>query len=1429
MAMLAAPQRAVRPSVSPSNLPLGFEPNDGQFDPGVRFLCRTPELAIYFTTKETVLALDLDAGTPGAIPRGRRQPRARQTASASFRLEGASYRFAPEGVDPLPGAVNYLIGNDRSRWHTGITWYQRVRYREVYPGIDLLYYGNGHSLEYDFHLAPRARLSGIALSYDGFDDLRLNAQGDLVLVLHGREIVEHRPAAYQTISGRHVPVSVDYRLDRSGKRVGFVAASYDHTIALVIDPVLQYGTFFGGSGDDGADSLAVDSSGNAYITGRTSSANLPKSPGTAFQPSLRGATDAFVAKLNASGTALEYVTYLGSSGSDEGTSIAVDAAGIAYVCGIAGGPDFPARGALSPDNSTPNQYHGGASDAFAVALSSNGSDLIYSVLLGGPGNDIANALIIDANSNVFVTGSTGSTTFTGVGTSAAQSLYAGGNTDAFVLELSKAGSLVWATFYGGAGDEIANAIGYNSSSGLYVVGDSTSKILPKTSSGHKGARRDIFLLQLSASGSFLGAIDIGGSGDQSALAVVVDGGGNAYLTGYTNSSDYPVLSPAVQLSDRGGYDAVVTMVSRYSPFGQSILFSTYLGGQGTDLGWSVALDSGGDLYVAGFTASTDFLAGPYPEPQPGFSTFVVELSFMLSFQSVPEVEGGQQSVSQVAVVFATYLGAADTSYPVSLAVRTTSKGDDLFLAGWAANNLFLPLGATSSLDPFAGGSTDAFLVRFTTTDLQLTLDPTAIGPYVGSDVSGNFRILPGADILIPLVVSNQGSNAAENVRVNLDLPSGVTLLACLDGVQCTVSRNTVTIYGPSFPPQSSNIFRIAAKTSVAQGTADVRYDFVGRLFSNTVDYRGANNIQSRSLTVSGQQLFALSLLNPVTFPDVPVGQSKSIDISITNLTQKAISFRKFGIESQTVFTLSPAASSKDLGPLQKQTYSIVFTPPAAGNFNATFSADGAEGDDQSSNRLSLTGKGTQPVTVTQVFSQITDGSGFRTKILLVNGDTTTDAPFTLHFWPGKRSTPGIVPAFKSAPGCSVQNSIWQGTIPKGGSITCETTGSASDPRWEGWGELNSSASVGGMAVYGISTPTQDKEGAVRLKPPDGSSFLLPFDCTQPDPTMNQFVTSMAIIDPDPTNSSMVTVTAFDESGNPLVLQESYAQFSMPPRGHDAFETCGPLGRFSSALDGKRGVLIFSAQGGPIAGLGLRFSPLDTYTSIETLTTGAPSGKFAQIAEGGGSWQTFLTAINMGTSATHITFTFHPSTVNLSNATLNLAVPLAFTGPLTYTTPAAIPPNGSVTISTAGSASAPVWQGSADVTSENNVPITGFAVFRSVPSGSPASEGSVPFATGGSHFLLPFDNTDTYASSFALVSPSPSNISVAIRDTNGQNIGTTPINNFVGHTASDSPSYFGVAGKAGILDFTNTSGLDIFGVGVLINPHHSFTALPIIRP
>src|SRR5258706_1590941 len=389
-----------RVNESYGKLPLQFEANRGQTHEEVRFLSRGAGYSLYLTAGEAVLVLS----QPKADTKRDAQALAKSVA-LRMSLVGAARKPAVSGTDELPGKANYLIGKDRSKWRTDVPTYAKVRYREVYPGIDLVYYGNQRQLEYDFIVAPGADPKKIALGFKGADKLEIDAKGDLVLRAAGGEVRQHKPVVYQEIDGIRQEIDGGY-VRKGANRVGFQLAAYDTARPLIIDPVLSYSTYLGGSGREQGLAIAVDRNGNAYVTGLVSSTDFPTTSG-AYQTNFGGGTglgggqgfDAFVTKFDPTGCALVYSTYLGGSDDDQGLGIAVDTNGNAYVTGTTMSANFPTTGgAFQPT-------YGGA---FVTKLDPTGSALVYSTYLGRSISDEGTAIAVDGAGNAYVTGTAGS-------------------------------------------------------------------------------------------------------------------------------------------------------------------------------------------------------------------------------------------------------------------------------------------------------------------------------------------------------------------------------------------------------------------------------------------------------------------------------------------------------------------------------------------------------------------------------------------------------------------------------------------------------------------------------------------------------------------------------------------------------------------------------------------------------------------------------------------------------------------------------------------------------------------------------------------------------------------------------------------------------------------------------------------------------------
>jgi hypothetical protein len=594
-------------------LPISFEANQGQTDSQVRFLAHEPGYTLFLTPQEALLALDAGKPVPAAWS-GPFSPDIAAssvlTAAAAPALVGMRFLQAnahPQisGQDPLPGIVNYFLGDNPTQWHTNIPTYAQVRYQNIYPGIDLLYDGSRGSLEYDFLVAPGGDPSLIHLGFSGVQGLSLDARGDLVLHLPGGTLPEAAPQVYQVINGRRQPVDSRYSVQGATK-IGFALGAYDASQPLVIDPAVIFATYLGGAQNDDSTGLAMDSAGNAYVTGATSSTSFPTQNPLQASPG-GGASDAFVTKVNAAGTALVYSTYLGGSLSDWGTGIAVDSAGNAYVTGATSSTNFPTQ---NPLQASPG---GGASDAFVTELNAAGTGLVYSTYLGGNGMDWGASIAVDSAGNAYVTGSTRSTSFPTQ--SALQAAFGGGTSDAFVTKVNAGGTaLGYSTYLGGSGADWGAGIAVDSAGNAYITGGVSSPNFPLQNALQTTLRgtANAFVSKLNAAGTALVySTYLGGSTYDAASAIALDSAGDAYLTGVTHSSNFPTQG-ALYATYGGGGDAFVTKVSAA---GTALVYSTYLGGSRSDWGTGIAVDSAGNAYITGSTRSTNF-----PTHNPLYST-----------------------------------------------------------------------------------------------------------------------------------------------------------------------------------------------------------------------------------------------------------------------------------------------------------------------------------------------------------------------------------------------------------------------------------------------------------------------------------------------------------------------------------------------------------------------------------------------------------------------------------------------------------------------------------------------------------------------------------------------------------------------------------------------------------------------------------------
>ncbi|HLX65031.1 MAG TPA: SBBP repeat-containing protein, partial [Planctomycetota bacterium] len=619
-------------------LPLTFEENIGQTHDSVKFVTRGERYAMFFRSNDVIFSL-----------RNSKSGEAPTNAILRMKLMNA-HDSAISGQGETGSHTNYFVGNNPAKYRTNVANYSRVRYGQVYDGVDLVYYGNQNELEYDFVVAPGANPDSIQMSFQGIDKAEIDPDGNLAIRVGDNFLVQHKPVIYQMVGNEKKAISGRYELVHSSDRlkaglqtneaiVGFKLGEYDRALPLVIDPELVYATFFGDkpntsknksdhSGDEEGYAIAIDPSGAAYVVGTTTSYEFPlvgalelvadpidHSANPQDPHIIPGAYRGFITKFAADGKTVVYSTYLSSATGDTQidpnssavtppafykqercTGIAVDALGNAYICGFTDYASFPIKNAL--------HTYSGNRDAFITKINPAGSDLLFSTYLGGEGNDEANDLAIDNAGNIVVVGRTSSQRF--VLAHAIQSTHGGGTYDGFVSKFTTDGSVnIFSTYLGGTGDDSVNGVACDASGNIFLTGSTASTNFPIANPLQpvKAAGSDAFVTKMNPTGSLLVfSTYFGGNNDDVGNGIAVDNTGNVYITGSTFSTDFPTVSPTVlpaQATNGGGAGTSDAFVSKFNVYGNTLIFSTYLGGSMNDAGLRIRVDSRNAIYVAG--------------------------------------------------------------------------------------------------------------------------------------------------------------------------------------------------------------------------------------------------------------------------------------------------------------------------------------------------------------------------------------------------------------------------------------------------------------------------------------------------------------------------------------------------------------------------------------------------------------------------------------------------------------------------------------------------------------------------------------------------------------------------------------------------------------------------------------------------------------
>jgi hypothetical protein len=1004
-------------------LPMGFEENLGQTNSEVRFLSHGQGYQLFLTAQEAVLQVrsskPLDFSPrhrleSSKILRARKQQGT--TSVVRMRIAGANPQLQIAGLNRLPGKSNYFIGNDSKNWRTDVPSYARVKYSDVYPGIDLVFYGNQRKLEYDFVVAPGADPKAIALDITGARKLRIDANGNLMMAVPGGEVELQKPLAYQDVNGRRQEVASNYTVS-GDHRINLALGDYDRSKELVVDPVLNYSTYLGGSSlGDLAFGIAVDGSGNAYVAGLTYSATFPTT-GSAYDSTPTAGTTAFgsvfMTEMDPTGETELYSTYLGGSGGEIAYGIAVDTASPTnvYVTGQTFSSDFPIVNGYITANA-------GATAFLAKFTPTLGgvSSLVYSSYVAGPDGDYGNAIAADASQNAYITGITfsdGISTAGGYQTSAPDSL----DGNAFLTRIdttqSGANSLIYSTYLGGTGANADNLFyadqGYGIAVGsnvAYIIGTTSSTDFPimngyQTSPAAGNTQGTVFVSAIDTTQSGAAGLKystyLSGEVFEDGYAIALGPDGvTAYATGLTDSTQFPTTTGAFQTTYLGaGSDtAFVSLVDTVKSGTASLSYSTYLGGNNGDAGQGIQADSAGNAYVAGATdsitaAGTVPSAGAFPltpgalqtnSSNPEGVAFVAEIS--------PNGNGSAD------LLYSTIFGGSGTlnvDFPDRAFGIALDTGNNAYVAGQVASTDFPvypnPGAFQTMLNETDNATTTAAFVAKLTLTPTVVVSPTtlAFGTVLDgtSSAAQSFSITNNTGAVVPYTLTPAGANPADFAVV----PGGATPCA----VGNLAANNTPCTISVTFNPTING----AESAYVYVG-----YTTFGITSSQIVNFTGngtnlALSVAPGTLTFAGQLVTTTSAAQGIT-----VTNSSNTDGTVSLGGANAADF------SYTVAAGDPGGCTLTTAPANTTcVYNVTFNPAAGdtGALTATFSVNAASN--------------TQTATL--------NGTGWDFNFTL-SSSTITTAPGAA-ITPAPTVTANFLGGFNGTIGLTLTGSIPQGT------------------------------------------------------------------------------------------------------------------------------------------------------------------------------------------------------------------------------------------------------------------------------------------------------------------------------------------------------------------------------------------------------------------
>ncbi len=724
------------PDLSPDfgEIPLYFVPNKGQVDEAALFYAKTSRYTLWLT--EEGLVFDSTRRIRKESTESKRLSLRDINKSEDVRYDRdvsklvfVNANINPEiiPVDVAEHKLNYFLGNDESKWRTDIQTSRAILYKGLYPSIDLKVYGIEKQIEYDFVVKPGGEVSDIGFEYKDVEKTRIDSGGNLIVDTEFGEMIHAKPVCYQVIGGERIEILAEFKR-KEDNTCGFQVKEYNKDYELIIDPlVLVYSTFLGGSYTDAGRSIEFDSTGSMYVAGYTDSVNFPTN--NPFQGSKAGDTDIFIAKINASGTGLVFSTYLGGSREDSRceTPIAVDSTGSIYIAGYTDSVNFPIMNPIQGSKA-------GGWDAFITKINSAGNQLIFSTYLGGSETEQILGMAVDSEGAAYVTGHTMSSNFPTE--NPIQESTAGG-IDAFIAKINASGtSLVYSTYLGGHDTEGSIGIVVNPAGAAYVTGYTNSIDFPAKNpiQGSNAGGYDIYIAKIDPSGTALiYSTYLGGSGEDYWGGIAVDSKGAAYVTGSTNSIDFPTKNP-IQGNKAGDSDAFDAFITKINSAGNELIYSTYLGGSDQEVGVGIAVDPEDAAYVGGCTSSVDFpTKNPIQQNYAGNGDL-----FLVKVDS-----------SGSDLIYSSYLGGSGVEE--SEGITADSEGV-VYVTGWTSSSDFPALNALQA--SYGGGDRDVFIAKLAlldTTPPTYSLTVAAGSGGTTDPLQGTYLYTEGIEVAIRAV------------------------------------------------------------------------------------------------------------------------------------------------------------------------------------------------------------------------------------------------------------------------------------------------------------------------------------------------------------------------------------------------------------------------------------------------------------------------------------------------------------------------------------------------------------------------------------------------------------------------------------------------------------------------------------------------------